>query len=84
MIAMDSKGTLYTSETIDGRRLQKFVPQGFVPEERLKALCGQPALRRAAVKERRAFGRVSALRECRLNPLERARTEPKLASGLLV
>ena len=44
MIAVDSKGTLYTSETIDGRRLQKFVPQGFVPEERLKTLHGQPAL----------------------------------------
>jgi DNA-binding beta-propeller fold protein YncE len=42
MIAMDSKGTLYTSETVDGRRLQKFVPQGFVPEERLKAYVGSP------------------------------------------
>ena len=42
MIAMDSKGVLYTSETIDGRRLQKFVPQGFVPEERLKAYMGSP------------------------------------------
>jgi hypothetical protein len=39
---MDSKGTLYTSETIDGRRLQKFTPQGFVPEERLKAYVGSP------------------------------------------
>jgi hypothetical protein len=42
MIAMDSKGVLYTSETIDGRRLQKFVPQGFVPEERLKPYVGSP------------------------------------------
>ena len=28
MIAMDSKGTLYASEIVDGRRPQ-FVPQGF-------------------------------------------------------
>ena len=42
MIAVNSKGTLYTSETIDGRRLQKFVPQGFVPEERLKPYMGSP------------------------------------------
>ena len=28
MIAVDSKGNLYTSETVDGRRLQKFVPKG--------------------------------------------------------
>jgi hypothetical protein len=42
MIAMDSKGTLYTSETIDGRRLQKFVPQGFVPEDKLKTYVGSP------------------------------------------
>ena len=44
MIAMDLKGTLYTSETVDGRRLQKFVPQGFVPEEQVEDLHGQPAL----------------------------------------
>jgi hypothetical protein len=42
MIAMDSKGTLYASETIDGRRLQKFIPQSFVPEERLKPYVGSP------------------------------------------
>jgi hypothetical protein len=33
---------LYTSETIDGRRLQKFVPQGFVPEQRLNSYMGSP------------------------------------------
>jgi hypothetical protein len=42
MIAVDSKGTLYTSETIDGRRLQKFVPQGFVPDPILKTYVGSP------------------------------------------
>jgi sugar lactone lactonase YvrE len=42
MIAVDSKGTLYTSETVDGRRLQKFTPQGFVPEEQMKAYVGSP------------------------------------------
>jgi DNA-binding beta-propeller fold protein YncE len=42
MIAIDSKGALYTSETIDGRRLQKFTPQGFVPEEKLKTYVGSP------------------------------------------
>jgi hypothetical protein len=42
MIAVDSKGTLYTSETVDGRRLQKFVPRGFVPEPRLNTYVGSP------------------------------------------
>jgi hypothetical protein len=42
MIAVASKGALDTSETVDGRRLQKFIPQGFVPEERLKAYVGSP------------------------------------------
>jgi sugar lactone lactonase YvrE len=42
MIATDSKGNLYTSETIDGRRLQKFTPDGFVPENRLDAYMGSP------------------------------------------
>ena len=42
MIAVDSKGTLYTSETVDGRRLQKFTPRGFVPEEQMKAYVGSP------------------------------------------
>jgi len=42
MIAVDSKGNLYTSETVDGRRLQKFTPDGFVPENRLDAYVGSP------------------------------------------
>ena len=42
MIAVDSKGTLYTSETVDGRRLQKFVPRGFMPEPRLNTYVGSP------------------------------------------
>jgi DNA-binding beta-propeller fold protein YncE len=42
MIAVDSKGALYTSETVDGRRLQKFTPDGFVPENRLDAYVGSP------------------------------------------
>ena len=42
MIATDSKGNLYTSETIDGRRLQKFTPDGFVPSNRLDSYMGSP------------------------------------------
>jgi DNA-binding beta-propeller fold protein YncE len=42
MIAVDSKGALYTSETVDGRRLQKFTPEGFVPEGRLDGYVGSP------------------------------------------
>jgi sugar lactone lactonase YvrE len=42
MIAVDSHGNLYTSETIDGRRLQKFTPDGFVPENRLDTYMGSP------------------------------------------
>lgn len=42
MIAVDSKGNLYTSETIDGRRLQKFTPEGVVPESRLDSYMGSP------------------------------------------
>ena len=44
MIAVDSKGALYTSETVDGRRLQKFVRRGFVPAGKLEPVRGQPAL----------------------------------------
>ena len=40
MIAVDSKGNLYTSETIDGRRLQKFMPDGFVPSNALATYMG--------------------------------------------
>lgn len=42
MIATDSKGNLYTSETIDGRRLQKFTPDGFVPANRLDTYMASP------------------------------------------
>jgi hypothetical protein len=42
MVAVDSKGALYTSETIDGRRLQKFTPRGFVPEQKLNPYVGSP------------------------------------------
>jgi sugar lactone lactonase YvrE len=42
MIATDSKGNLYTSETIDGRRLQKFTPDGFVPLNRLDTYMASP------------------------------------------
>jgi hypothetical protein len=30
-IAVDSKGNLYTTETYEGRRLQKFVYKGIAP-----------------------------------------------------
>jgi hypothetical protein len=42
MIATDSKGNLYTSETIDGRRLQKFVPSGLTPTDALQEYVGGP------------------------------------------
>jgi NHL repeat len=42
MIATDSKGNLYTSETIDGRRLQKFTPNGFLPLSALNTYMGSP------------------------------------------
>lgn len=42
MIAVDSKGNLYTSETIDGRRVQKFVPAGELAVDRTRPLLGSP------------------------------------------
>jgi hypothetical protein len=42
MIAVDSKGNLYTSETVDGRRLQKFVPKGKVSPRRTDTYMGSP------------------------------------------
>ena len=42
MIAVDSHGNLYTSETIDGRRLQKFTPRGTVAAKSLTAYEGSP------------------------------------------
>jgi sugar lactone lactonase YvrE len=42
MIAVDSKGNLYTTETVDGRRLQKFVLDGFAPQRRLDIYTNSP------------------------------------------
>jgi hypothetical protein len=42
MIALDSKGNLYTSETVDGRRLQKFVPRGSVSPRKIDTYMGSP------------------------------------------
>ena len=42
MIALDSKGNLYTSETVDGRRLQKFVPKGKVSAKRIGTYVDSP------------------------------------------
>jgi len=41
-LAVDSKGNLYTAETVDGRRLQKFVPKGKVPPKELEPYMGSP------------------------------------------
>ena len=40
MIAVDSKGNLYTSETVEGRRLQKFTVSGVVPANALDTYMG--------------------------------------------
>ena len=40
-LAVDSKGNLYTAETVDGRRLQKFIPEGRAAE-RPRHLLGSP------------------------------------------
>jgi DNA-binding beta-propeller fold protein YncE len=42
MIATDSKGNLYTSETVDGRRLQKFVRKGHVSPKQTDTYMGSP------------------------------------------
>ena len=42
MIAVDSRGNLYTSETVDGRRLQKFVPRGKVSPQKTDTYMGSP------------------------------------------
>ena len=42
MIALDSKGNLYTSETVDGRRLQKFVPKGKLSPRKLDTYLDSP------------------------------------------
>ena len=47
MMAIDSKGNLYAGETIGGRRVQKFVRDGDVPDDRLQVVtpAGNPNLR---------------------------------------
>ena len=42
MIALDSKGNLYTSETVDGRRLQKFVRHGSISPKKLDLYLDSP------------------------------------------
>jgi len=42
MIAVDSKGNLHTSATIDGRRVQRFLPAGEIPVKDTKPLLGSP------------------------------------------
>ncbi len=45
-LAVDSIGNIYTGETINGRRIQKFMPQGNVPDNQLEVLHpnGSPSL----------------------------------------
>jgi hypothetical protein len=35
-VSADSKGNLYTGETVGGRRVQKFIRKGFVPDNKLE------------------------------------------------
>ncbi len=41
-MAVDSKGNMYTGETVGGRRSQKFVPRGHVSADRLEIFRGSP------------------------------------------
>jgi len=41
-VAVDSKGNMYTGETVGGRRSQKFVPRGHVSADRLEIFRGSP------------------------------------------
>src|SRR5437870_1757993 len=41
-VAVDSKGNMYTGETVGGRRSQKFVPRGFISTEGLETFRGSP------------------------------------------
>ncbi len=45
-LATDSKGNIYTAETINGRRIQRFTPEGNVPDKDLEVLHpnGSPSL----------------------------------------
>ena len=41
-LASDSKGNLYIAETVDGRRLQKFMPRGRISPQGLDTYVGSP------------------------------------------
>jgi NHL repeat len=41
-VVRDSRGNLYTGETVGGRRSQKFIPRGTVPDDKLEAFLGSP------------------------------------------
>jgi len=41
-VAVDSKGNMYTGETVGGRRSQKFVPRGHVSADQLEIFRGSP------------------------------------------
>jgi DNA-binding beta-propeller fold protein YncE len=41
-MAVDSQGNLYTAETVDGRRMQKFLPRGKVSTKDLDTYMGSP------------------------------------------
>jgi hypothetical protein len=41
-LASDSKGNLFIAETVDGRRLQKFVPRGKISTQDLDTYVGSP------------------------------------------
>ena len=47
MMAIDSHGSLYVGETVGGRRVQKFVREGNVPDDDLHVVtpAGNPSLR---------------------------------------
>ncbi len=40
-IATDSKGNIYTTETYEGKRMQKFVYKGMGMVPRIRAWCGR-------------------------------------------
>jgi hypothetical protein len=51
-LAGDSQGNLYTAETVDGRRLQKFVPRGRVSGNELDSYLGSPHYQPFPARER--------------------------------
>ena len=66
-IALDSKGNIYTTETYEGRRLQKFVYKGLAPvRRRIRARYGQQMSRgRRGVARITAFAHAATCRACR-------------------